>query len=75
MLYIYMGSEISVDVQDDEGFANGPVTIGYSTLCLQSLLPGVIGLINARRVHDQCESQYLMGLESQHIRDLDKYYS
>ena len=67
MLYIYMGSETFVDVQNDGGYANGAITVGYSTLRLQSLLTGVIGLINARRVHDQCESQYFMGLEGQHI--------
>ena len=75
MLYIYMGSETFVDVQNDGGYANGPFTVGYSTLRLQNLSTEVIWLTNARRVHDQRKSHYLMGLEGQHIRDVNKHHS
>ena len=75
MLYIYMGSETFVDVQNDGGYANGPITVGYSTSRLQSLFIGEIRLTNGRRVYDQRKPQYLMGLESQHIGDVDKHHS
>ena len=48
MLYIYMGSETFVDSQNNGGPPNGSVTVGYSNLRFQSLLTGVIGLINDR---------------------------
>ena len=47
MLYIYMGTETFVDVQNN-GAAKGPVTIGYSTLHGQSPFTGVIELTDTR---------------------------
>lgn len=47
MLYIYGGSETFVDVQNN-GAANGNITIGYSTPPVQPTSTGVIGLTDAR---------------------------
>lgn len=47
MLYIYMGTGTFVDVQNN-GAANGTVTIGYSTLHVQIPFTGAIELTDAR---------------------------
>lgn len=52
MLYVYMGSETFVDVQNN-GDANGTITVGYSTKNVQCPFSGIIGVTNVRYIHDQ----------------------
>ena len=66
MLYIYMGSETFVDEQNN-GAADGTITIGYSNSHAQGPFTRAIRLTGIRRVHDQRQPQYLLGLESQYI--------